>query len=76
MRYTCRKMTSRQERDVVRSLLRGGISLRQLAKEDNVFVTKLTLSRIVKRTSNLRYKKRETAAYIESYPESKENRLD
>ncbi|GBM67670.1 hypothetical protein AVEN_182795-1 [Araneus ventricosus] len=34
-------MTSRQERDVVR----GGISLRQLAKEDNMPMTKSTLSR-------------------------------
>ncbi|GBM77916.1 Transposable element Tc3 transposase [Araneus ventricosus] len=67
-------MTSRQERDVVRRLSRGGISLRQLAKEDNIPVTKSILSWIVKRTNNLRYKKRKQQPMLKAI--YKQKRVD
>ncbi|GBM83488.1 Transposable element Tc3 transposase [Araneus ventricosus] len=47
-----------QERDVVLRLSRGDISLKQLAKEDNIPVAKTTMSQIVKLTNYLQYKKR------------------
>lgn len=60
-----KKTTSKQERDVVHCLSRDDIFLRQLTKQDNIPVTKSTLSRSVKYPSKM-WPKKEISDYAES----------
>ena len=67
----CRKITTRQERYIVHRVSPGDISLKLLAKEGNMSVTKSTLSRMLKHAKNFSYFKK-FAVHVENYPQAKE----
>lgn len=62
-----RKLSSRQERTIIRQLSAGGTSLGKLAKEPNINVHKSTLSRMVQRSRLLSYRRKKKQPRLTEY---------